>query len=94
MDLDPANFTDEAFQSYASIRPGGSGDTSATGGNKKIKDADMNTDDVFYNDAETNTKFKKTGVSVSLRSYNINHQYNKTFKYCPSPFIHFQTRFI
>ena len=68
MDLDPANFTDEAFQSYASIRPGG--ETSGqTGGNKKIKDADMNTDDVFYNDAETNTKFKKTGVSVSLRSY-------------------------
>lgn len=46
MDLDPVNFTDEVFQSYASVKPNSTADGST--GNKKVRDAEVNTMEIYY----------------------------------------------
>lgn len=65
MDLDPINFSDEVFASYSSIRPHGAGEGAGQGRQRKVKEAEMNTDDQLFADQETNTKFKRNAVSVS-----------------------------
>ena len=63
MDLDPVNFSDEAFVTYASIKPN-TVQEGGTGAKQKVKHAEVNTDDLEYMDVETNTKFKKNAISV------------------------------
>eukprot|EP00347_Sterkiella_histriomuscorum_P003637 403363522 len=64
MDLDPATFSDEVFISYASVKPHEEDGQNSNFGSRKQKDAEMNTDDQLFADAETNTRSKKTGVSI------------------------------
>lgn len=64
MDLDPANFTDEAFTSVVSIKPRRvEGEGSPT--KRKVKDSENMTNDIFYRDIETNTKHKNEAVAVN-----------------------------
>lgn len=61
MDLDPVNFSDEKFESYVRIQPNNEGNDGGknTSSKRKTKDFEVNTDELFYMDADTNTKFKK-----------------------------------
>ena len=67
MDLDPVNFSDESFVSFVSIKANGSAAAgAATTSNTKMKNAEINTDDLLYMEAETNTKSKRNEVQVLL----------------------------
>ena len=62
MELDAVNFTDECFDSYISIRPAKAAADNSNAGRRKVKDAEVLTDELYYRDADTNTKFKKNEV--------------------------------
>jgi hypothetical protein len=64
MDLDPTNFSDETFDSFIQIKPSHATDDNSTGSKRKIKNAEMMTDEIYYRDADTNTKHKKESISV------------------------------
>ena len=67
MELDTVNFTDECFDSIVSIKPTYAGGEDNNSPNKrKMKNVDIMTDELFYRDAETHTKYKNTAVSVIL----------------------------
>ena len=68
MDLDPVNFTDESFPSFATVKPSEAAE-GVTGGKEKKRNAEVMTDELYYLEAETNTKFKKNAVSVSNHSF-------------------------
>ena len=61
VDLDPVNFSDQVFASYASIKPNEPSDAAA-GSRQKTRNAEVLTDDLFYQDEETNTKFKRAEI--------------------------------
>jgi hypothetical protein len=74
-DLDPVNFSDECFPSYVSLNPhrqndeeGAEAALARRGGRqasvRKIRNAEVITDVLYYADAETNTKFKKKDVEI------------------------------
>lgn len=65
MELDPVNFTDECFESVVSIRPQNADEDGGSPSKRKMKNAEILTDELYYRDAETNTKYKKEAVSVS-----------------------------
>ena len=66
MELDPINFSDEAFYSYVSIKPQIVMDGDGVSPNKrKMKNAEVLTEELTYKNAETNTKYKKEAISVS-----------------------------
>jgi hypothetical protein len=68
MDLDPVNFSDEKFEGYIKIQPNmdtGDGAAAGSSSKRKTKNFEVNTDELFYMDAETNTKFKKKETQVS-----------------------------
>ena len=72
-ELDPVCFTDEAFPSQISLNPGSEVQAEATGEPaqrgaqkpRKMKNAEISTEVLYYADAETNTKYKKKDVDVS-----------------------------
>jgi len=49
VDLDPVNFSDQDFVSYASIKPYEHSE-GATGARQKTRNAEVLTDDLFYQD--------------------------------------------
>ncbi len=71
--VDAVTFSDQTFPSYASIRP-----TADTGGGQRLKmrDAQVLTEDLYYNDQETNTKFKKAAISVII-VYKVKCRYKQ-----------------
>ena len=71
-ELDPVNFSDEVFPSYVSfnsVSEVGTDDTSMVKkGQKerKVKNAEVLTEVLYYADAETNTKSKKKDVEIQV----------------------------
>lgn len=71
-ELDPVSFSDEAFPSYVSISPFSNMGTysesvpqaAKRGGVRKMCNAEINTEQLYYADAETNTKHKKKDAEV------------------------------
>ena len=71
-ELDPVNFSDEVFPSYVSfnsVSEVGTDDTSMVKkGQKerKVKNAEVLTEVLYYADAKTNTKSKKKDVEIQV----------------------------
>lgn len=72
-ELDPVNFSDEAIPSFISLNPGSEVGTEVATenlarGNKekprKMKNAEVLTDVLYYADVETNTKYKKVDTEI------------------------------
>ena len=71
-ELDPVSFSDEAIPSFISLNPGSEVDTEVAPENagrgkekpRKMKNAEVLTDVLYYADVETNTKYKKVDTEI------------------------------
>lgn len=66
MELDAVNFTDESFHNFISIRPAMNEESGGPSNTRKMKNVEILTDELYYRDAETNTKHKKESISVRV----------------------------
>jgi hypothetical protein len=73
MELDPVNFSDESFASIVSIKPRNADEDGGSPNKRKMKNTEIMTDELYYRDADTNTKYKKEEVSVSHYIAKNNH---------------------
>jgi hypothetical protein len=71
-ELDPVSFSDEAIPSFISLNPGSEVGTEVAPENagrgkekpRKMKNAEVLTDVLYYADIETNTKYKKVDTEI------------------------------
>lgn len=71
-ELDPVSFSDEAIPSFISLNPGSEVGTEVAPENagrgkekpRKMKNAEVLTDVLYYADVETNTKYKKVDTEI------------------------------
>ena len=72
-ELDPVSFSDEAIPSFISLNPGSEVGTEVAPENagrgdknkvRKMKNAEVLTDVLYYADVETNTKYKKVDMEI------------------------------
>ena len=71
-ELDPVSFSDEAIPSFISLNPGSEVGTEVAPENpargkekpRKMKNAEVLTDVLYYADVETNTKYKKVDAEI------------------------------
>ncbi len=73
-ELDPVNFSDEAIPSFISLNPGSEMGTEVAPENpgrgkekpRKMKNAEVLTDVLYYADVETNTKYKRVDAEIQV----------------------------
>ena len=74
-ELDPVCFSDEAFPSFLSLGQNGTSEVHAEAADsqnqrgkqvRKMKNAEISTDVLYYADVETNTKHKKVDVEIQV----------------------------
>lgn len=68
--LDPVSFSDEAFPSYISLRTqAAEADAPRDAAPRKMRNAEVITEVLFYADAETNTRHKKADAEIQVERH-------------------------